>query len=101
MHPLIGIIMGSDSDLPTMQGAIDICKEFAIPHEVRIVSAHRTVRRATRLSSPPGLPPVTSFSAPPWCPRGRPLGDALALMVHTALVAYSSCRFLESRPPVP
>jgi len=38
----IGIIMGSDSDLPTMQGAIDICQAFAVPYEVRIVSAHRT-----------------------------------------------------------
>lgn len=42
MAPLIGIIMGSDSDLPTMQAAVDICREFDIPHEVRIVSAHRT-----------------------------------------------------------
>lgn len=40
--PLIGIIMGSDSDLPTMQGAIDVCKEFDVPHEVRVISAHRT-----------------------------------------------------------
>jgi len=42
MIPKIGIIMGSDSDLPTMQAAIDICKHFDIPHEVRVVSAHRT-----------------------------------------------------------
>ncbi len=40
--PLIGIIMGSDSDLPTMQAAVDVCHEFGVPHEVRIVSAHRT-----------------------------------------------------------
>ena len=39
---LVGIIMGSDSDLPTMQGAIDICKEFDVSFEVKIVSAHRT-----------------------------------------------------------
>ena len=43
--PLIGIIMGSDSDLPTMQGAIAICKQFNIPCEVAIVSAHRTPER--------------------------------------------------------
>jgi 5-(carboxyamino)imidazole ribonucleotide mutase len=42
MTALIGIIMGSDSDLPTLQGAIDVCREFAVAHEVRIVSAHRT-----------------------------------------------------------
>lgn len=42
MEPLVGIIMGSDSDLPTLQGAIDICREFSVAHEVRVVSAHRT-----------------------------------------------------------
>ncbi|MEO0351578.1 MAG: 5-(carboxyamino)imidazole ribonucleotide mutase [Cyanobacteria bacterium P01_A01_bin.15] len=43
--PLIGIIMGSDSDLPTMQAAIIVCEDFGIPHEVAIVSAHRTPER--------------------------------------------------------
>jgi 5-(carboxyamino)imidazole ribonucleotide mutase len=42
---LIGIIMGSDSDLPTMQGAIQICERFLVAHEVAIVSAHRTPER--------------------------------------------------------
>jgi 5-(carboxyamino)imidazole ribonucleotide mutase len=37
--------MGSDSDLPTMQAAIAICEQFAIAHEVEIVSAHRTPDR--------------------------------------------------------
>ena len=41
----ISIIMGSDSDLPTMQGAIAICQQFAIPYEVAIISAHRTPDR--------------------------------------------------------
>ena len=40
--PQIGIIMGSDSDLSVMQKAIDICKEFEVPFEVKIISAHRT-----------------------------------------------------------
>jgi 5-(carboxyamino)imidazole ribonucleotide mutase len=40
--PLVGVIMGSDSDLPTMQGALDALTELGIAHEVRIVSAHRT-----------------------------------------------------------
>lgn len=38
----VGIIMGSDSDLPTMMGAIAICEKFGIAHEVTIISAHRT-----------------------------------------------------------
>ena len=41
-NPRVGVIMGSDSDLPTMQGAIDVLVEFGVDHEVRIVSAHRT-----------------------------------------------------------
>lgn len=44
-QPLIGIIMGSDSDLPTMKHAIAICTEFGIECEVAIVSAHRTPER--------------------------------------------------------
>jgi len=43
--PLIGIIMGSDSDLPTMQAAIALCETFDVAHEVAIVSAHRTPER--------------------------------------------------------
>ncbi|MEB3311948.1 MAG: 5-(carboxyamino)imidazole ribonucleotide mutase [Snowella sp.] len=45
ISPVIGIIMGSDSDLPTMQAAIAVCEEFTIPCEVAIVSAHRTPER--------------------------------------------------------
>ncbi len=40
--PLVGIIMGSKSDLATLQGAADILKEFGIPFEIKVVSAHRT-----------------------------------------------------------
>ncbi|KAH9699086.1 AIR carboxylase [Citrus sinensis] len=40
--PRIGIIMGSDSDLPVMKDAAKILTMFSVPHEVRIVSAHRT-----------------------------------------------------------
>jgi 5-(carboxyamino)imidazole ribonucleotide mutase len=40
--PLVGVIMGSDSDLPVMQGAVDVLTDFGIAHEVRVVSAHRT-----------------------------------------------------------
>lgn len=41
----VGIIMGSDSDLPTMKAAEDILKEFGVPCELTIVSAHRTPDR--------------------------------------------------------
>jgi 5-(carboxyamino)imidazole ribonucleotide mutase len=42
---IIGIIMGSDSDLPVMQPAADILKEFGIDYELTVVSAHRTPLR--------------------------------------------------------
>lgn len=41
----MAVIMGSDSDLPTMQAAADVLAEFQIPTEVTIVSAHRTPDR--------------------------------------------------------
>jgi 5-(carboxyamino)imidazole ribonucleotide mutase len=40
--PLVGILMGSDSDWPTMKGAADVCLEFGVPHEAQVISAHRT-----------------------------------------------------------
>jgi len=43
--PVVAIIMGSDSDLPTMQAAISVCEEFGVAYEVAIVSAHRTPER--------------------------------------------------------
>jgi 5-(carboxyamino)imidazole ribonucleotide mutase len=43
--PLIGIIMGSQSDWPTLTHAADILTRLGVPHEVRIVSAHRTPDR--------------------------------------------------------
>ena len=41
----VGIIMGSDSDLPVMQQAADILQQLAVPYELTIVSAHRTPAR--------------------------------------------------------
>lgn len=40
--PLVGIIMGSQSDMETMSAAEDVLKEFGVPYELQIVSAHRT-----------------------------------------------------------
>lgn len=45
MDPIVGIIMGSDSDLPVMQAASAILTQFGIAHEVTVVSAHRTPLR--------------------------------------------------------
>ena len=40
--PIVGVVMGSDSDWPTMKQAADILSEFDVPFEKRVVSAHRT-----------------------------------------------------------
>ncbi len=42
MSTLVGVVMGSDSDLPVMQSAVDILGDLGIGHEVRVTSAHRT-----------------------------------------------------------
>ena len=47
----VGIIMGSKSDLPVMQDAIDILNEFGIESEVNIVSAHRTPEKMFKYAS--------------------------------------------------
>jgi 5-(carboxyamino)imidazole ribonucleotide mutase len=43
--PLVGVIMGSDSDWPVMQAAVDMLERFGIPLEKSVVSAHRTPKR--------------------------------------------------------
>lgn len=48
--PLVGVIMGSKSDLPTMRGAVDVLHEFGVPCEVEVVSAHRTPERMVTYS---------------------------------------------------
>ncbi|AET39657.1 phosphoribosylaminoimidazole carboxylase ADE2 Ecym_4634 [Eremothecium cymbalariae DBVPG len=48
LTPLVGVIMGSDSDLPVMSKACDILAQFGVPFEVTIVSAHRTPHRMSK-----------------------------------------------------
>ncbi len=49
--PWVGIIMGSDSDLPVMKAAADILQTFGIPYELTVVSAHRTPQRMITYAS--------------------------------------------------
>ena len=49
--PLVGIVMGSDSDLPTMQEAAFVLDEFGVPYEMKITSAHRTPSFMAKYSS--------------------------------------------------
>jgi 5-(carboxyamino)imidazole ribonucleotide mutase len=50
-NPLVSVIMGSDSDWETMQHAVATLKEFAVPHEALIVSAHRTPARLAEFAA--------------------------------------------------
>jgi phosphoribosylamine--glycine ligase len=49
--PDVLILMGSDSDAPVMQGAVEVLKEFGISHEMTVASAHRSPERVMRLVS--------------------------------------------------
>src|SRR3954454_17989553 len=44
-EPVVGVVMGSDSDWPMLEPAAEALNEFAVPYEVHVVSAHRTPRR--------------------------------------------------------
>ncbi len=50
-QPLVGILMGSDSDWPTMKAAADALKEFGVASEARVISAHRTPRDLEQYAS--------------------------------------------------
>lgn len=41
-QPLVGVVMGSDSDWPTMEKAVEVLQQFGVPYEAKVVSAHRT-----------------------------------------------------------
>ena len=49
--PIVGIIMGSDSDLPVMQEALKVLANFSIPAEITVASAHRSPQRASEYAS--------------------------------------------------
>ena len=49
--PLVGILMGSDSDWPTMKAAAEACKEFGVGVEAQVISAHRTPRDLERYAT--------------------------------------------------
>ena len=79
--PLVGVVMGSDSDLPVVGGAGDVLSELGVPHEVRVVSAHRTPHdmiayggqaadRGLRGASSPA--PAAPPTCPGCSPRSRP-----------------------------
>jgi len=69
--PLVGIIMGSDSDWPTLEAAAAVCTELGVPFEVRVLSAHRTpddMARYARTAHRRGLRVIVAApEGPPTC----------------------------------
>lgn len=49
--PRVGVLMGSDSDWPIMKAATEVCAEFGVPWEARVISAHRTPHDLERYAS--------------------------------------------------
>lgn len=49
--PIVGVVMGSDSDLPTVQLSLEMLEEFDVPYEVRVLSAHRTPEQVHQYAS--------------------------------------------------
>jgi 5-(carboxyamino)imidazole ribonucleotide mutase len=50
-HPLVGIVMGSDSDWPIMKACAETLKQFGVPYEAKVLSAHRTPDQALDYAS--------------------------------------------------
>jgi 5-(carboxyamino)imidazole ribonucleotide mutase len=50
-RPVVGIIMGSDSDWPVMKNAAEVCQEFGVAHEAQVISAHRTPEDLSRYAA--------------------------------------------------
>lgn len=49
--PIVGVLMGSDSDLPVMEGAFEVLRRFQVPFEAAVLSAHRTPERAAQYAA--------------------------------------------------
>lgn len=65
----VGVLMGSDSDLPVVRKALDTLRAFGVPYEVHVYSAHRTPARLRHFALPPGTKgSVYSFAPPVWPP---------------------------------
>jgi len=72
--PLVGVVMGSDSDWPVMSGAADVLTEFGVPFEADVVSAHRMPRQMMDYGSAAaerGLRVIIAGAAPPAPEIGR------------------------------
>merc|ERR1712080_58301 len=108
-QPLVGIIMGSDSDLPVMAVGARILKQFGVPFELTIVSAHRTPHRMSKYAMTPlpviGVPVkgstldgVDSLHSIVQMPRGIPVATvAINNSTNAALLAVRILGAVDSK----
>jgi len=84
VKPLVGIVMGSDSDWPVIQSTTEVLKQFGVPYEVRVISAHRTPDEATAFASTAstrGLKVIISAAG-----MAAHLGGVLAANTHLPII---------------
>lgn len=82
--PLVGIVMGSKSDWPVMQESVAVLKQFKLPYEARVISAHRTPDEATAYASTAstrGLRVIISAAG-----MAAHLGGVLAANTHLPVI---------------
>lgn len=81
MNKKVGILMGSDSDIPVVKGAINTLRDFDIPYEVHIMSAHRSPQLASEFASDA----VTNGFGVIICAAGKSAHLAGVIAAHTTL----------------
>ena len=79
------VVMGSESDLPTMKGAAKVLREFGVPFEVSVASAHRTPDRAAKLAADARAKGVGAIIA--GAGMAHHLGGALAARTTLPIIA--------------
>lgn len=70
--PLVGVIMGSESDWAHVSPGCDLLKEFGIPYEARVISAHRTPELTSSMRPRPRNADCSASSPPPVAPLPFP-----------------------------
>src|SRR6516165_10157862 len=104
MQPLVGIIMGSRSDWETMQHAAQTLQDLGVPHEVRVISAHRTPDALFDYASAAAERGLDSLLSMVQMPAGIPVGTLAigkagainAALLATAILANKHPEFVES-----
>jgi phosphoribosylaminoimidazole carboxylase PurE protein len=80
-NPIVAILMGSDSDLPTMSGCASVLEDYGVPYDIRVLSAHRTPEPAVEYASTAAARGIKVFV----CGAGGAAHLAGVVAAHTLL----------------